>query len=65
MFWVKSSINTECTSITTSVVGITVAADFVVMRMTAIRIAYDSNCISDIDRNSDNVIYSTGTTLQV
>lgn len=40
MFWVKSSTNTECTSVNTSVIGLSVAADFMVMRMTAIRIAY-------------------------
>lgn len=57
MFCVKSSINIECTSITTSVIGITVAVDFMVMRMTAIRIIYDSNCSADIiDCNSDNAI---------
>jgi hypothetical protein len=48
MFWVKSSVTAECTYVTTHVIGMTVAADFIVMRMRTIRIAYDSNCIADI-----------------
>jgi hypothetical protein len=65
LFWVKSSISTECTYITTSVPGITSSDNLIVMRMTAIRIAYDSNCIADgIDSNADDVIYSASTILQ-
>jgi hypothetical protein len=64
MFLVKS-INTMCTFITIPVIGITVAADFMVMKMTASRNAFDSNCIAGIiDCNSNNVIYSTSTILQ-